>query len=157
MIKTNLKIRRRKRKSSYADTMESTEPRLGFTLDRAFCSFSRNSFLFLLESLPPSGLPELYMVAILLSRMNRIQLLETLLSFRSRPHRTTPASCRRGTPSNRHPGSRHRYHQTTSPCQGYRRTHGTFLNCHAYLIGINFPRHNPHKMFTLSCMSVLFS
>ena len=73
-----------------ADTVESTESRLSFTLDHVLCSFSRNS----LESLPPSGLPELYKVAILLSRMNRIQLLEQLLSFRSRPHRTTPDSCR---------------------------------------------------------------
>ena len=62
--------------------MESTEPRLGFTLNRACRSFSRNSFLFLLESLPPSGLPELYMVAILLSRMNRI-LLHLILCPRS--------------------------------------------------------------------------
>ena len=148
MIKTNLKLRRRKRKSSYADTMESTEPRLGFTLNRACRSFSRNSFLFLLDSLPSSGLPELYMVAVLLFRMNRIQLLEPLLSFRSRHHRIAPTSCRHSTLSRCRPGSRHRY-QTPSPCQGYCKTPGTFFNCHAYLIVINFPRHNPHKMFTL--------
>ena len=119
-----------------------------FTLNRACRSFSRNSFLFLLDSLPSSGLPELYMVAVLLFRMNRIQLLEPLLSFRSRHHRIAPTSCRHSTLSRCRPGLRHRY-QTSSPCQGYCKTPETFLNCHAYLIGINISRHNPHKMFTL--------
>lgn len=63
----------------------STDPRLGFTLDLALWSFYRNSPLFSLESLPPSGLPELYMVANLLSRMNLNQPLEPLLSFRAAP------------------------------------------------------------------------
>ena len=89
MIKTNLKIRRRKRKSSYADTVESTEHRLGFTLDRAFCS-SRNSFLFLLESLPPSGLPELY--------MNRIQL-----QIQAPPHHSRELRVCRLAVMSRHP------------------------------------------------------
>jgi len=61
----------------------SVDPAVGFTLALALCSFSKNSPLFSLESLPPSGLPELYIVASLLSRMNLNQPLEPLDSSRA--------------------------------------------------------------------------
>ena len=54
------------------------------TLARARCSFSKNSPLFLLLSLPPSGLPLLYLVASLLSRMNLNQPLLPLHHSRYR-------------------------------------------------------------------------
>ena len=138
-----------------ADTVESTESRLSFTLDHVLCSFSRNS----LESLPPSGLPELYKVAILLSRMNRIQLLAAgavaELQIQAPPHHSRQLQARRlAVILDQGTHIRHRFHVN---CQGYCRTQGTFSNCHAYHVRIIFSCHNSNKIFTLYVSRVVRS
>ena len=122
-----------------ADTVESTESRLSFTLDHVLCSFSRNSLAGVAAALGAAGAAGAV----------------AELQIQAPPHHSRQLQARRlAVILDQGTHIRHRFHVN---CQGYCRTQGTFSNCHAYHVRIIFSCHNSNKIFTLYVSRVVRS
>ena len=138
-----------------ADTVESTESRLSFTLDHVLCSFSRNSLAGVAAALGAAGAVQGGHLVV----QNELELLAAgavaELQIQAPPHHSRQLQARRlAVILDQGTHIRHRFHVN---CQGYCRTQGTFLNCHAYHVRIIFSRHNSNKIFTLYVSRVVRS